>query len=92
MFGQRIIYRKKIEKFICEPNFEHDPKINDIIQWIWKTRLPFFFRSHIYAEYKVRTNSKFKNLNKLSKNLQALHSFFDKIIDPKCQFGITVAS
>ena len=25
----------------------------EIIDWIWQKRLPFFFRSHIYAEYKL---------------------------------------
>jgi hypothetical protein len=25
----------------------------EIVDWIWQRRLPFFFRSHIYAEYKL---------------------------------------
>ena len=28
-------------------------KNKEIIDWVWRKRLPFFFRSPIYAEYKV---------------------------------------
>lgn len=30
---------------------------NDIIDWIWHKRIPFFFKSQMYAEYKVNDAS-----------------------------------
>jgi len=56
VFGQRMIYRKKQDKFLFEPSvppmMDHN-KNKEIIDWVWRKRLPFFFRSPIYAEYKL---------------------------------------
>ena len=62
VFGQRVIYRKKHDTFLFEPPLpnEDDCRANAleeyrsaVIEWIWERRSPFFFRSLIYAEYKV---------------------------------------
>ena len=45
-----------MKKFLFEPAvppmMDHN-KNKEIIDWVWRKRLPFFFRSPIYAEYKV---------------------------------------
>ena len=44
---------KKQKIFLFDPPIDHSVNNNDIIDWIWEKRIPFFYRSAIYAEYKV---------------------------------------
>lgn len=49
----KTIPEKKQKIFLFDPPIAHSVNNNDIIDWIWEKRIPFFFRSAIYAEYKV---------------------------------------
>ena len=61
VFGTRTIPwipDKKQKIFLFDPPISHAINNNDIIDWIWEKRIPFFFRSPIYAEYKVCKNTR----------------------------------
>ena len=47
--------RKRQENFLFDPPVSINGIMNrnDIIDWIWHKRIPFFFKSQMYAEYKV---------------------------------------
>jgi len=53
VFGERIVYRKSLRKVLIDPKLTEDAQDKNALYWLWENRLPFFFRSHIYAEYKL---------------------------------------
>ena len=71
VFGQRSIYVLKTDEFIFEPKLTAEVNTNyesikarykeAVIDWLLEKRLPFFFRSLIYAEYKVSFTVSGKN-------------------------------
>ena len=46
--------RDKFSKILADQRQVESGGANkDVIEWIWSERLPFFFRSQLYGEYKV---------------------------------------
>ncbi|CAG5113157.1 Oidioi.mRNA.OKI2018_I69.chr2.g7292.t1.cds [Oikopleura dioica] len=53
LFGQRVVYVRSEQSFFLDPEMKDNLSKEQIAKWCWETRMKFFLKSYIYAEYKL---------------------------------------
>lgn len=53
LFGQRVVYIRSEQNFFLDPEMKENLSSEEIAKWCHATRMKFFLKSYIYAEYKL---------------------------------------